>query len=588
MSEGRQKQQATRLNNGRVLITGGQGYLSGAWTIRQSADLFDGNGNFIASLNMTIPRAEHTATLLNDGRVLIVGGWTNGPGSVAEIYDPSVGANGSFTASAAVIPGFAWPSQHTATLLTTGPHAGQVLIAGGWGSPTLGASYFYDPVSNTFSNAPALLTRRLDHAATRLPNGVVVFSGGVTDATTYISTPLIEMYDPATGEQAYLGNMITDRNTHSADLVSTPSGPRLAIAGGYGSAILAGRTIELFDLGDSMGSFVAAAPMTQARRGHVAVQLNNDKVLLAGSDQFNVSGAELYDPSTNTTVATGNLVAARCNGCAYAKLLNGKVLITGGWNGGPVLNTAEIYDPATGLFSATAGNMTGSRLEHSAVLLDNGKVLILGGYDGTTPYASAELFDPATGLFTATGSMSSVRYRATPIKLTNGKVLVIGGFSTGSNVVTTAELYDPVAGTFSPTGSMVSPRLTEAPVLLDDGRVLVAGGWNGVVMAQAEVYNPGTGTFSVVGSMTTSRSGHFEVKLQNGVVVVGGGSDQSGTALNSAEMFNPATNTFTKIADLPSARVNSRAILLSDGRIMITGGTSTAGTLVNSVDYYVP
>ena len=592
MSQGRQKHTATRLNDGRVLITGGQEYIGGSWFIRQSADLFDGNGGFIASLNMTLGRAEHTATLLNDGRVLIVGGWNNGgPSSVAEIYDPTVGANGSFSTSAAVMPGFAWPAQHTATLLTTGPRAGQVLIAGGWGSPALGASYFYDPAFDTFANAPAQLTRRLDHTATTLPNGRIVFAGGVViTSPVWTSTSLVEMYDPATDEQAYIGYLIAERNTHSADVVSTPNGPRLAVAAGYGQSNITGVSLEQFDLGDTLGSFEAAAPMTQARRSHVAVQLNNGKVLLAGSDEFHIPGAELYDPATDTTVTTGNMVSARCNGCAYAKLLNGKVLVTGGYNG-PVFNTAEIYDPGTGLFTATAGNMTGARLEHSAVTLtynNNGKVLILGGYDGTTPYASAELFDPVTGTFTATGSMASVRYRTTAIELLNGKVLVVGGFSTGSNIVTTAELYDPVAGTFSPTGSMVNPRQTEAPALLDDGRVLIAGGWNGAVMAGAEVYDPLTGTFSVVGSMTTPRSGHLAVKLENGVVVVGGGVDQADTPLSSAEMFNPTTNTFTRIDDLPSPRVNSRAIALADGRIMITGGTSTGSVRVATVDYYVP
>jgi hypothetical protein len=197
---------------------------------------------------MTLPRAEHTATLLNDGRVLIVGGWTNGPGSVAEIYDPTVGAHGSFSASAAVIPGFAWPTQHTATLLTTGAHSGQVLIAGGWGNPTLGGSYFYNPVNDTFSNAPTLLTPRLDHTATTLPNGRIVFAGGVADTSVWTSTSLVEIYDPATDEQAYIGNLIAERSTHSADVVSTPSGLKLAVAAGYGQSNITGITIELFDL----------------------------------------------------------------------------------------------------------------------------------------------------------------------------------------------------------------------------------------------------------------------------------------------------------------------------------------------------
>ena len=519
----------------------------------------------------------------------MVGGWTQAPGPVAEIYDPTSGANGSFTNLSSTLPGFAWPTQHTATLITTGPHAGEVLIAGGWGSPTLGESYFFDPLTDTFNNGPALLTRRFDHTATTLPNGRIVFAGGVINSSDYTNTSSVEIYDPATGQQSYIGNLIAERNTHSADLVTTPDGLRLAVAAGYGHSAIVGNSLEQFDLGSldgESGDFASATSMNQSRRGHVAVQLDNGKVLLAGSDALNTPGAELYNPATNTTTATGSMLTARCYGCSYAKLQDGKVLVTGGWNGGGVFNTGEIYDPTTGQFSATTGNMTAPRLDHSSVLLNNGKVLILGGYDGTTPHASAELFDPVAGTFTATGSMAGVRYRATAIKLPNGKVLVVGGFSTGSNVVTSAELYDPIAETFSVTGSMVTPRFTEEPVLLNDGRVLFAGGWNGVNLNSAEIYTPGTGTFTAVGSMSTPRSGHFAVKLANGEVVVGGGHDGT-NEVYVVEVFSPLTNAFTQIANLPTAQVNARAIALADGRIMITGGT-TAAIIMNTVQYFVP
>jgi len=74
-------------------------------------------------------------------------------------------------------------------------------------------------------------------------------------------------------------------------------------------------------------------------------------------------------------------------------LENGKVLITGGYNGS-YLNSAEIYDPATGRFSSTLGTMTRARSYHTATLLADGRTLIVGGTDGANTTDTAEMYDP--------------------------------------------------------------------------------------------------------------------------------------------------------------------------------------------------
>jgi hypothetical protein len=415
-----------------------------------------------------------------------------------------------------------------------------------------------------------------------------VFTGGYVETQYWTGTSSVEMFDPESGDFAVLGDAYVERNNHAASVVTKGDENFILMMGGWGNTQMVGRSMELFGVSSQLGSFEAAAPMSTARRGHVAVQLDNGTVLFAGSDQLNVPGAEIYDPATNTTAATGSMGAARCYGCAYVKLPDGKVLVTGGWNGGPTFNSGELYNPLSGTFTATTGNMTVPRLEHNAVLLDDGKVLILGGYNGTPAHASAELYDPATQTFTATGSMSSARYRATAVKLADGKVLVTGGYygGTAATVVQTAEIYDPLSGTFSGLDGMVTPRLSPG-VLLDDGRVLFAGGWNGTNYLQsAEVYSPLTNSFSAVGSMTGIRVGHFAVKLESGAVVIGGGGDGN-VHLDTVEMFNAYTNSFTRIGNLPAARVDATAIRLADGRIMITGG-STPGGRSNRVDYYQP
>ena len=151
-------------------------------------------------------------------------------------------------------------------------------------------------------------------------------------------------------------------------------------------------------------------------------------------------------------------------------LPNGKVLIAGGQTPGCcvkplIFSSAELYDPSTGSFSAT-GEMTTPRSGHTATLLPNGKVLIAGG-------PTAELYDPVTGTFSATGNMATGGI-GLAILLNDGKVLITGGnqyypFGAGGRdaehpQVSLAELYNP-------------PVLTPPPVLLslsDQGAILHA------------------------------------------------------------------------------------------------------------------
>jgi uncharacterized protein with beta-barrel porin domain len=94
---------ATVLQNGKVLIAGGQ------WngTILKSCELYDPtSGDFTTTGNLNYARMSHTATLLQNGEVLIVGGTTplngsNGFELVAELYNP---ATGTFSITEASTP----------------------------------------------------------------------------------------------------------------------------------------------------------------------------------------------------------------------------------------------------------------------------------------------------------------------------------------------------------------------------------------------------------------------------------------------------------------------------------------------------
>jgi len=136
MATPREAPTATLLSDGTVLVAGGA-RLDAADAALASAEIFDpGAGNWSTGGTMTMARVGHTATRLLNGEVLIVGGMsttcTTGAASctknTAELYDP---ASDSWTATG---PMSNWRSQHTATLLADGT----VLIVGGEGAQASG------------------------------------------------------------------------------------------------------------------------------------------------------------------------------------------------------------------------------------------------------------------------------------------------------------------------------------------------------------------------------------------------------------------------------------------------------------------
>jgi hypothetical protein len=158
-------------------------------------------------------------------------------------------------------------------------------------------------------------------------------------------------------------------------------------------------------LAQSPGTFTPAGYLNAPRQFHTATLLTNGKVLVAGGFGFFAgvlrvwASAELYDPSSRSFTATGDMTTPRSYHTATL-LPDGKALITGGWpevdDGRSVLHSAELYDPTTATFTSV-GDMTAARRRHTATLLNNGKVLI-AGYGRTT----AELYDPTTRTFTST------------------------------------------------------------------------------------------------------------------------------------------------------------------------------------------
>jgi N-acetylneuraminic acid mutarotase len=349
-----------------------------------------------ATGSMNGVRFVHTATLLANGKVLVAGGggnvvevenalW-NPPVLVAtaELYDPS---SGSWTATGSM-NGVRF--LHTATLLADG----RVLVVGGADSITetsvnaLATAELYDPATGSWTATGPMIEARARHTATLLADGRVLVAGGSGSSAGTDSLATVELYDPATGTWTATGNMIDARTYHTATLL--PDG-RLLVAGGGGLHGPQLASAELYDPGT--GSWTATGTMVTDREGHTASLLQDGRVLVLGGSSAPptpspTATAELYDPASGSWSATGNMNGEHYGGTATL-LDNGSVLVAGGGCSG-CSGGEELYDPRTGSWSATA-NMLAPRSGHTATLLGDGRVLVAGGD------ATAELYDAGSG-----------------------------------------------------------------------------------------------------------------------------------------------------------------------------------------------
>jgi catechol 2,3-dioxygenase-like lactoylglutathione lyase family enzyme len=240
MAAPRQQHTATLLADGRVLIAGGLSGPSPATAGRvtlagyrtaevdaflTSAELYDpATGRFSKTGSMSTPHRGHTATLLQDGRVLVVGngGETSPSSRAADVYDP---ATGRFSKTGSMKTG-RW--LHTATLLQDG----RVLITGGR-SPKDSvyiSAEIYDPRSGTFGSAGSMREGRQQQTATLLADGRVLIAGGLwSDGHNSRDLSSTEMYDPRIDHFSSIGSMGAPRDGHSATLLADG---RVLILGG--------------------------------------------------------------------------------------------------------------------------------------------------------------------------------------------------------------------------------------------------------------------------------------------------------------------------------------------------------------------
>ena len=344
---------------------------------------------------LTEARIYHTSTRLDDGRVLVTGGrgrsgagggYTTPPGDTAEIFDPEAG---DWTV---IDPMPSAREYHRAVLLKDG----HVLVTGGAGLVSNPIStLLFDPDSGTWIQSGDMNSGRFSHTATVLPDGRVLVAGG--KIAFYLEGA--ELYDPSSREWSETGTLNGKKAWHRATLLNDG---RVLVTGGKRAGIAALNEVEIFD--PSQGTWETVSPMATARQSHTANILPDGRVLVVGGygqDKDPVNASEIFDPASGTWTDAGTLTEARADHTATT-LENGDVIVAGGLG---EFSVAEMFQFASGTWVG-AGNMNLARYHHTAELMPDGSVMITGGFEGGQDGRrsdSVEVYYPDTGEWLTVG-----------------------------------------------------------------------------------------------------------------------------------------------------------------------------------------
>lgn len=323
-------------------------------------------------------------------------------------------------------------SGHTSTLL----QSGKILVVGGaTDSGVTDSAEIYDPEAGAWTNTAPLSSPRAYHTATRLDDGSVLVAGGYDNDSSGLDTA--ERFDPLSETWVNAGEFVESRAWHTATLLADG---RVLLAGGYGEGFER-KSTAIYD--SLSASWQPAANMTVPRKVHSATKLDDGRILVAGGISFDPNGtstAEIYDPANDVWTQTASMNGRRHSHVALL-LPDGRVMVVGGDNGTTYLSSVQIFN-ATLEAWVDSQSMPQAHRVQDAALLNTGEVAIVGGRTNP-PFnytAATHFFDPDAGLWFAGPSLMYARYEHRMVALQNGDLLVTGGASIDGRISET-ELF---------------------------------------------------------------------------------------------------------------------------------------------------
>jgi hypothetical protein len=331
-----------------------------------------------------------------------------------------------------------------ATLLNNG----KILIVSGSGnlpSNTAFKAAILDLGAGTVTTQP-LTWDMFCNGMVVLPDGRPFVVGGTLQYDPFFGQPKTSIFDPSTGAFTDQQSM-ADGRWYPTPVVLGDG--RVMVFGGTNKTGGTNAGVEIYAVGSGWSSS-HTAPWNPPLYPRLHV-LPSGKVFYSGS----TTQSRLFDPSTFTwtNVAVTNYGGTRTYGSSVLLPLtpgNGykpKVLILGGGN--PATATTETIDLSAATPKWVSGpNMSAQRIEMNATLLPNGKVLALGGSfndeDATTAALNADLYDPNANTFSSAGTEAFMRlYHSVSLLLPDGRVWVGGGNPKRGTYESHMEIYSP-------------------------------------------------------------------------------------------------------------------------------------------------
>ncbi|CAF1400994.1 unnamed protein product [Adineta steineri] len=381
---------ATTLKNGKVLIAGGAAGepepLGNVKYVLNQAELYEtSTGYWFHTTSMNIERYFHTASLLQNGNVLVVGGSDDAPNS-AEVYEPEME---TWINTTDMHYGRKW---HTATVLKNG----QVLVTGGHDLPfnTINSAEIYDPSTDTWKVVGSMNYKRYFHTATLLTNGKVLVAGGLDNDDNMVNST--ELFDPSTESWTITGNMTQGRYLHTASLLKSG---KVLVSGGGSFTSEFSTDAELYDF--STGMWTNTSSMNYQRASHTATVLADGNVLVIGEPCDNI-----------IHICSSQFVCLPLIAINFCRR---------GW--------------------FNNGRMNNARWLHTASVLSNRKVLVIGRINSYSTLNNAELYDLSTGIWTLISDRCNMPIEYIPCLLDDGRILVTDGHDTNGIAVNIAQLY---------------------------------------------------------------------------------------------------------------------------------------------------
>ena len=352
---------------------------------------------------LTVPRFAHEAVLLDDGRVLVGGGFTGVannnfiapfPLGSVQLYQPEQGM-WSIVEPPEGPPGVLYSAIELAD--------GRVLFIG-LGGDDEGMASLFDPASGSWTSLPGLSSQRGFPNLVLLDDGRVLVAGGLDfgGSTSSYSPEIVntvEVFDPTTGDWQQAASMsevsedqwlfsLNDGRVIAIGVLDDESSDATAHAEIYDPAADTWTVVsslepyyaptDAVELSDGrllvFGALSSYSSMSSRNGATVHVELPDGRQLNAGQFAEQFPGAKIYDPVKGAWTPAGGMALARVN-ASLTLLRDGRVLVSGGEDPAGseyvLYATSEIFDPLTNTWSP-GPDLSEPRSDHTATLLPDG------------------------------------------------------------------------------------------------------------------------------------------------------------------------------------------------------------------------